>query len=370
MPAPKPSILNISPYVAGKSKAAGAERIIKLSSNENPLGPSPKAIEAFKAQAQNLHRYPDSGHAGLREAIGEVYGLNPAQIICSAGSDELIGMVVQAYTLPGDEVLYPAHGFLMYKIYALSHGAVPVTAPEKNFRTDVEALLAAVTPKTRIVFLANPNNPTGSYITKDELHRLRAGLREDILLAIDDAYSEFVTAPDYSSGEELASSTQNTIMLRTFSKIYGLPALRLGWGYASPEMIDVLNRIRGPFNVNSAALAAGIAAVKDTAYTSYSRDTNNAELARVSAALGKNFTVYPSVTNFVMIGLDSAERVAACNAFLTERGLITREIGAYGLASKLRISIGTAEENDLLIAALADFAKSRGQQHLSARASS
>lgn len=353
---PKPSIMNISPYVAGKSKAAGAQRIIKLSSNENPLGPSPKAIEAFKAQAQNLHRYPDSGHGEMREAIGEVYGLNPANLICSAGSDELIGMLVQAYTQPGDEVLYPAHGFLMYKIYALSHGAVPVTAPEKNLRTDVDALLAAVTPKTKIVFLANPNNPTGSYITKDEMQRLRAGLRADILLAIDDAYSEYVTAADYSTGEEIVASSDNTVMLRTFSKIYGLPALRLGWGYAPAGIIDVLNRIRGPFNVSAPALAAGIAAVRDTAYTRHVRDTSNAELARVSAALSRHFTVYPSVTNFVMIELDSPEGAAACNAHLTERGLITREIGAYGLGSKLRISIGTAEENDLLIAALDEFA--------------
>lgn len=356
MPAPKPSIMQISPYVAGKSKAAGSQRIIKLSSNENPLGPSPKAIEAFKAQASTLNRYPDSGHAELREAIAGVYKLNPAHLICSAGSDELIGMIIQAYTQAGDEVLYPAHGFLMYKIYALGHGATPITAPEQNFRTDVDALLAAVTPKTKIVFLANPNNPTGSYITKDELHRLREGLRPDILLAIDNAYAEYVTAADYSAGDELAASTDNTITLRTFSKIHGMPALRLGWAHAHASIIDVLNRIRGPFNVNSASIAAGIAAVQDTAYTAHSRDTNNAELARVSAALSKHFTVYPSVTNFIMIELNSAENVNACNHFLTERGLITREIGAYGLASKLRISIGTAEENDILITALNEFA--------------
>lgn len=359
MPAPKPSIMQISPYVAGKSKAAGTQRIIKLSSNENPLGPSPKAIEAFKAQAGSLNRYPDSGHAELREAIAGVYKLNPAHLICSAGSDELIGMIIQAYTQAGDEVLYPAHGFLMYKIYALSQGATPVTAPEQNFRTDVDALLAAVTPKTKIVFLANPNNPTGSYITKAELKKLRDGLRPDILLAIDNAYCEYLTEADYSTGDELVTTTENTITLRTFSKIYGLPALRLGWGHAHPAIIDVLNRIRGPFNVNSAAIAAGIAAVQDTAYTTHSRDTNNAELARVNKALSALVHVYPSVTNFVMIELDSAERVAACNAFLTERGLITREIAPYNLASKLRISLGTAEENDLMIAAMKEFASGK-----------
>ncbi len=353
--APKPSILSISPYVAGKSKAQGAQRIIKLSSNENPLGPSPKAIEAYKQQAGNLNRYPDSGHAELREAIGSVYGLNPAQIICGAGSDELIGMLVQAYTQPGDEVLYPAHGFLMYKIYSLSHGAVPVTAAEKNYRTDVDALLAAVTPKTKIVFLANPNNPTGSYIPKEDLHRLRRQLPGNVLLAIDDAYSEYVTEDDYSSGEELVDAG-NTVMLRTFSKIYGLPALRLGWAYAPAAVIDVLNRIRGPFNINSPALAAGIAAVQDTAYTQYARDTNNRELARVSQALETHYTVYPSIANFLMIGLNSAARATECNKFLTEHGLIIREIAAYGLADKLRLSIGTEEENDLLISALKEFA--------------
>lgn len=358
MTQPKPSIMQISPYVAGKSKAAGATRIIKLSSNENPLGPSPKAVEAFKAQATNLHRYPDSGHAELREAIGEVYNLPAKNLICGAGSDELIGMLVQAYTQTGDEVLYPAHGFLMYKIYALAHGAMPVTAPEKNYTTDVDALLAAVTPKTKIVFIANPNNPTGSYINKTELHRLHAGLRKDILLVLDNAYTEYMEAADYSTGEELVTAG-NVVMLRTFSKIYGLPALRLGWAYAPDAVIDVLNRIRGPFNINSPALAAGLAAVKDTAYTAHIRQTNNAELARVSAALAKHYTVHPSFTNFVMIGLGDAEKAKAANAFLSERGLIIREIAAYGLADKLRISIGTAEENDLLIAALTEYANGK-----------
>lgn len=357
MAQPKPSILQISPYVAGKSKAAGAARIIKLSSNENPLGPSPKAIEAYAAQSHNLHRYPDSGHAELREAIGEVYGLNPANLICGAGSDELIGMLVQAYTQAGDEVLYPAHGFLMYKIYALAHGAVPITAPEKNYTTDVDALLAAVTPKTRIVFVANPNNPTGSYINKSELHRLRAGLRSDILLVLDNAYTEYMEAADYSTGEELVLSEGNVVMLRTFSKIYGLPALRLGWAYAPSKVIDVLNRIRGPFNINTPALAAGLAAVKDTAYTAHIRQVNNVELARVSKALAKHYTVHPSFTNFVMIGLNDAEHAKAANVFLSERGLIIREIAAYGLADKLRISIGTAEENDFLIELLSTFAE-------------
>ncbi len=358
MPQPKPSIMQISPYVAGKSKAGAATRIIKLSSNENPLGPSPRAIEAYKAQAENLHRYPDSGHAALREAIGEVYHLPAKNLICGAGSDELIGMLVQAYTQSGDEVLYPAHGFLMYKIYALAHGAIPVTAPEKNYTTDVDALLAAVTPKTKMVFIANPNNPTGSYINKASLHRLRAGLPAHIMLVLDNAYTEYMEVADYSTGEELVMESGNVVMLRTFSKIYGLPALRLGWAYAPDAVIDVLNRIRGPFNISAPALAAGLAAVSDVAYTMHVRDVNNAELARVSAALAEHFTVHPSFTNFVMVGMGSTEKASAASAFLSERGLIIREIAAYGLADKIRISIGTAEENGVLLKALLEFAAS------------
>ena len=353
---PKASIHKIQPYKAGKSSADGAQKIIKLSSNENPLGASPKAIEAYKAASDSLFRYPDSGHAGLREAIASVYGLPAGQLICGAGSDELIGLLIQAYTTPGDEVLYPEHGFLMYKIYALAHGAMPVTAKESDYRTDVDALLAAVTDNTKMVFLANPNNPTGSYITKEELHRLHKGLRDDILLVVDNAYTEYVEVDDYSTGEELVAEHENVVMLRTFSKIYGLPALRVGWGYAAPNVIDILNRVRGPFNVNSAALAAATAAVKDEDYTASIRNYNNAELARVSDALAEHFTVYPSIGNFVMVSFGEPARATAANAFLTERGIIVREIAAYGIPQCLRISIGTEDENDAMLQALTDFA--------------
>lgn len=356
-PKPKESILRIQPYKAGKSSASGAQRIIKLSSNENPLGASPKAIEAYKQAADQLYRYPDSSHTELKEAIASVYNLPAGQIICGAGSDELIGLIIQAYTSPGDEVLYPEHSFLMYKIYSLAHGAVPKTAPEKDYRTDVDALIKAVTDKTKIVFIANPNNPTGSYITKDELHHLRKELPDHILLVIDNAYTEYVENEDYSTGEELVGESCNTVMLRTFSKIYGLPALRLGWGYCPTEVIDILNRVRGPFNVNSPAIAAGIAAVKDVSYTSYIRDYNNRELKRVSEALSQHYTVYPSIGNFVMVGFGEPARATAANHYLTERGIIVREIAAYGLAECLRISIGTEEENNAVIEALEGFIK-------------
>ncbi len=353
-PAPKDSITKIRPYVAGKSGSAGATRIIKLSSNENPLGPSPKAIEAFTAQSASLFRYP-AGHHDLHTAIADVEDLPADQLICGAGSDELIGMLIQAYTNAGDEVLYPEHGFLMYKIYALSHGAVPRTAPEENFTTSVDALLAAVTEKTKIVFIANPNNPTGSYISASEVKRLRDGLADHIILAIDGAYAEYMEEEDYTDGRELVATTENTITLHTFSKAYGLPALRLGWAYAPASMIDILNRIRGPFNVNSTALAAGIAAIRDTEYTQHIIDVNRTERTRITEALQDRFTVHPGYGNFLMIGFGDPARATAANNHLTERGIIIREIAAYGLPQCLRASIGTPEENDLLLEALASF---------------
>jgi histidinol-phosphate aminotransferase len=351
----KPSIYDITPYVAGKSKATAGQRIIKLSSNENQFGASPRALEAYQHQAATLFRYPDSGHLELREAIAAVYNLPASQLICGAGSDELIGMIVQAYTQAGDEVLYPEHGFLMYRIYALAQGAVPKTAPETQYKTNVDALLAAVTPKTKIVFVANPNNPTGSYLTKQEMHRLRRELPESVLLVIDDAYSEYVTNTDYSTGEELVTATQNTVMLRTFSKIYGLPALRVGWGYAPASVIDVLNRIRGPFNLNSPAIAAAIAAVQDTEYLTFVRDTTNRERQRVATALAPHFKVHPSVGNFILVDFGSSDRAQQANQFLLQQGIIVRDVAAYGLATCLRITIGTEEENTMLLQALEKF---------------
>lgn len=354
-PQPKESITQIRPYVAGKSSAKGSQRIIKLSSNENPLGPSPKAVEAFTAQSESLFRYPIGSHDGLRTAIAEVEDLPAGQIICGAGSDELIGLLIQAYTNPGDEVLYPEHGFLMYKIYGLSHGAIPRTAPETNYTADVDKLLAAVTEKTKIVFVANPNNPTGSYIPASEMKRLRDGLPEHVILAIDGAYAEYMEEEDYTDGRELVAAGDNTITLHTFSKAYGLPALRVGWAYAPENIIDMLNRIRGPFNVNSAAMAAAEAAIRDTAYTQHVIDVNRTERARIIEALKDRFTIYPAYGNFVMIGFGDPARATAANNHLTERGVIAREIAAYGLAECLRVSVGSPEENDIFLEALASF---------------
>ncbi len=350
-PQPKAGITRISPYVGGKSKIEGVSRIIKLSSNENPWGASPKAAAAYKEQAEHLHRYPDGAHEALRSAIAEAHGLPAEQLICGAGSDELLGLLVHAYAGEGDEVLYTQHGFLMYKIYTLGNGATPVEAPEKNLTADVDALLAKVTERTKIVFLANPNNPTGTSIPFHEVKRLRAALPEHIILGLDAAYAEYLDAPDYDAGESLVTAGTNTVMFRTFSKIYGLPALRLGWAFGPSAIIDVLNRVRSPFNVNAPALAAGIAAVKDQEYIDTMRQKNAAERERLVQSLKqKGFDCVPSETNFVLVKFganasDVAQQLAA-------QGLIIREVGGYGLPEYLRISIGTTEENTLLIDAL------------------
>ncbi len=251
-PMPQPGILDINPYVPGESHVAGGVKPIKLSSNETPLGPSPKAIAAFKAEADQLERYPDGGATALRKAIAEQYGLNPDRIVCGSGSDELINLLAHAYLGPGDEAVYTEHGFLMYKIATLSCGATPVPVPEKDYRADVDAILARVSDKTKIVFLANPNNPTGTYIPHDEVRRLHKGLPAHTLLVLDAAYCEYVRRNDYEAGLELVATTENTVMTRTFSKIYGLAALRLGWAYCPAGVADVLNRVRGPFNVDGA----------------------------------------------------------------------------------------------------------------------
>ncbi|MDE3016475.1 MAG: histidinol-phosphate transaminase [Pseudomonadota bacterium] len=365
LPQPKPGIPGIAPYVGGKSKALGG-RAIKLSSNESPLGPSPRARKAFIEAGKRLHRYPDGNATVLREAIGKVHGIAPERIVCGAGSDELIGLLVHAYAGEGDEVLYSEHGFLMYKIYAQAAGATPVSAPEKNLRTDVDALLARVSPRTKIVFIANPNNPTGSYIGKKELQRLHKGLPPHVILAVDGAYAEYVEnfplslqdrGEGYSCGHELAATTENTVMLRTFSKIYGLSSLRVGWAYAPAAIIDALNRIRGPFNVSQPGQEAAAAAMRDTAFTAKARKFNARWLAWLSREIGKlGLKVYPSIANFLLVEFPKGKHNAAkVNAFLMKRGLIVREVGNYGLPECLRISVGLEEDNRAVIKALRDF---------------
>ncbi|HTQ33714.1 MAG TPA: histidinol-phosphate transaminase [Stellaceae bacterium] len=357
-PIPGPGILDIAPYVGGDAKLEGFERPIRLASNESALGPSPKAIAAYRALADEIHRYPDGGAEELRDALGEHYGLDPGRIVCGSGSDELIGLLLRAYAGPDTEVLYSRHGFLMYPIGAQSVGATPVAAPERDLTADVDAILERVTPKTRIVFVANPNNPTGTYLSTSEMARLHAGLPPNVVLAIDAAYAEFVNRNDYEPGAKLVDQAENVVMLRTFSKIFALAGLRLGWGYFPPAIADVLNRVRGPFNVNAAALAAGVAALNDTESLVKARAHNDRWqpwLNERLAALGLDPT--PSVGNFVLPRFpgDGKRNAIAAFGFLQSRGILTRKMAGYGLPDRLRITVGTGEENETVAATLAEF---------------
>lgn len=356
-PVPQPGIMNISPYVGGKSKAGEQQTVAKLSSNESPLGPSPKAVAAIEAAAASAHRYPDGGSLLLTSAIAEVHKLDAARIICGNGSDELISLLNLAYVGPGDEVLFTEHGFLMYAISASAAGATPVRAAEVDRTADVNNLLAAVTENTKIVFLANPNNPTGTYLPDSEVRRLRAGLREDILLVLDAAYAEYVTNDDYRPGAELVDAHDNVVMTRTFSKIYGLAALRLGWAYCPPAIIDVLNRVRGPFNVNALAQAGGVEAVRDQAHIEKARVHNDKWLPILTQSFrGMGLGVTASVGNFLLLDFDGSGKTAAeAENFLTEKGLLLRAVAGYGLPTCLRMTIGRDDENHAVIEALREF---------------
>ncbi len=359
-PVPRPGILDITPYVGGLSTVSGArsERVIKLASNESPLGPSPRAIAAYHEAAAGLHRYPDGGATALREALGERNGLDPGGIVCGHGSGELLTLLARAYAGPGDEVLHSEHGFQLYPIATRSAGALPVAAAETDLKVDVDGLLARATPRTRIAFVANPNNPTGSYLSVAELRRLREGLPENVLLVIDAAYAEYVGAADYGAGAELVEECGNVVMTRTFSKIYGLAALRLGWAYCPPAVADVLHRVRGPFNVTAPALAAGEAALASTDHAETARRHNDRWLPRLSDELaGLGLTVYPSVANFVLVRFppEAGRDADAANAFLMGRGIIPRTMGGYGLPECLRICIGLDDEMSAVVAALTEF---------------
>jgi histidinol-phosphate aminotransferase len=360
-PEPKPGVMDIAAYVPGKSGAPAGVKLHKLSSNENPLGASEKAKQAVVALAEKMEFYPDGSATKLREAIGEIHGLNPANIVCSNGSDEIIGLLAQTYLRPGDEAIFTEHGFLVYKIYIQAASAVPVSVKETNRTADVDAILAAVTDKTRIVFLANPNNPTGTYMPIDEVKRLHAGLPANVLLVLDAAYAEFVRRNDYEAGVELVSTNQNVVMTRTFSKVHGLGGIRLGWAYAPAHIADALNRMRGPFNVNAASIEAGTAAIRDRAHVERSVAHNDQWLGWVSEELKKlGLTVTPSVGNFVLIDFpeDGKHGAAAADEYLTQRGYVLRRVAAYGFPNALRMTIGTEEANRGVVAALAEFLKS------------
>ena len=354
---PRPGLLDIKPYVPG---AAAPEGAVKLSSNENALGCSPKAADAFKASASSLHIYPDGGATELRDAIAKMENIKADQIVCGAGSDELLQLIGKAYLAPGDKVVQSQYGFLVYRLVAMQSGAEIVSAPEKNYTADVDALIETAGDDAKIVFLANPNNPTGTWIPGSEIRRLRDGLPDDTLLVIDCAYGEFVDAPDYEDPLALVGEYDNVVVTRTFSKIHGLAGLRLGWMYGRKEIVDVIHRVRGPFNVNLPAIEAGVAAIQDRDFLKKSKEHNDQALAFLTQQLGGlGYDVTPSVCNFVLVHFPDTPGKTAddANKFLAERGLIVRGVQPYGLPNALRISVGLEEHNRAVVEAMEAFAK-------------
>ncbi|MGZ2256752.1 histidinol-phosphate transaminase [Roseobacter sp. A03A-229] len=350
----QPGIMDIAFYQGGASRIEGHENPLKLSSNENPLGASPKAIQAVTEAALSLHRYPPTDHAGLRSAIAEVHGLDADRIICGVGSDEVLTLLAMAFAGPGDEVLYTEHGFGLYRIFALSAGATPVVAPERDRRVDVEALLDHVTPATRLIYIANPANPTGTALEMAELEGLADALPPQCLLVLDGAYAEFYGG--YDGGAALVTERDNVVMTRTFSKLYGLGGLRVGWGYASQHIIDVLNRIRGPFNMSTVALAGAEAAVRDRNFVETCLTVNAEQRARLTGGLRQlGIACDDSEANFVMARFaDEAEALAA-DAHLKSAGILVRLVKGYGFPEALRITVGSAEDTTRVLDALASF---------------
>jgi histidinol-phosphate aminotransferase len=358
-PVPNPGILDIAPYTPGKSPVPEPGRkVFKLSANETPFGPSPKAIEVYKQAAAHLEDYPEGTSRVLREAIGRAFGLDPGRIICGAGSDEILNLLAHTYLARGDEAISTAHGFLVYPIATKANGATNVVAPETDFTADVDAILARVTARTKLVWLANPNNPTGTYLPFDEVKRLRAGLPPQVLLVLDAAYSDYVSRNDYELGIELVATTDNTVMTHTFSKIHGLAALRIGWMFGPAHIVDAVNRIRGPFNVSTPAMLAAVAAIEDTAHQQMSKAHTEHWRNWLAEEIGKlGLKVTPSVANFVLIHFPQAKGRTAedADAFLTKRGLVLRALGNYGLPHALRMTIGLEEANRLVVDGLRDF---------------
>ncbi len=362
-PSPKPGILEVSLYVGGRAAVPGVENPIKLSANESPIGPSPKAVEALLASAHDLQLYPDGSARLLREAIGEVHGLNPDRIVAGGeGSGPLLTLLANAYLQPGDEAVLSRHAFLVYEIITRANSATPVMVPERTtnsaIKVDVDAMLAAITPKTRMVYIANPNNPTGSMLNREEMARLHAGIPKNVLLVIDSAYAEYVTAKDYEAGIELVTHNDNVVMTRTFSKLYGLAGLRLGWVYAPAAICDVLNRIRGPFNTSTLQQRVGAVAVRDRDHFWAAVKHNSQWLPWVTAEIRKTgLRVDDSAANFVLIHFppDGEKTAGKADAFLSRNGIILRGVASYGLPNCLRMTVGTEEQNRLAVSLLQQF---------------
>lgn len=355
-PTPRPEILTIHPYVGGESTLAGVNRTIKLSSNEGAFGVPPGAQDAIHKATTEVFRYPDGGADRLRAALGKRWGLDPARIVCGAGSDDLLYQFCLSYGGPGRDIIMSEHGFSIYYIAGTYAGSRVIKVPERNLTVDVDAMLAAVSPATRLMFVANPNNPTGSMLSHEEMSRLRAGLPPEVLLVIDSAYAEYVTRADYDAGVKLVDATDNTVMTRTFSKVFGLGGMRIGWCYAPPAVVDVLNRVRGPFNVSVAAQAAAIAALEEPGWVEMSAAHNAEWRPKLSAGIAAaGITVWPSEGNFVLADFGTVAQANAADAFLRTRGIIVRKVAGYGLPHCLRVTVGTGEECTLAIEGLTEF---------------
>jgi histidinol-phosphate aminotransferase len=354
-PVPKEGILDMPAYVGGRDAVKGVANPHKMSANENPLGASPAARAALE-EAFDPSVYPDGHATALREALAKLNRLNDENIVCGNGSDEILQLLTQAYLGPGDEVLHTEHAFLIYKLASRAAGARPIAVGERALTANVDALLGAVTPATRMVFLANPNNPTGTMLERDEIMRLHAGLGGDTILVLDGAYAEYCDPQNYPAGFDLVEQHDNVVTTRTFSKAYGLAALRLGWGYCPPDIANVLNRLRGPFNINQPAIAAGLAALDDQGHIEASH-AHNAQWREwlVQQLGGIGFSVRPSFANFILVEFDSDKQASAAEVFLSARGVIPRGLTAYGLPHALRLSIGTEAGNRAAFAALTDF---------------
>ncbi|WP_226779690.1 histidinol-phosphate transaminase [Oceaniglobus trochenteri] len=356
---PKPGVLEIRPYVGGESKIPGARDVVKLSSNENPFGPSEAAKEAIRKSVHQLHRYPSTDHTALRNAIGEVHGLDPARVICGNGSDEIITFLCQAYGGPGTEVIHTEHGFSMYRISALAAGSAPIEVQEHERKVDVDAILEAVNFRTRLVFVTNPGNPTGTMIGNNEVARLAADLPEHVLLVLDGAYAEYVD--DFDGGAKLVDKRENVFMTRTFSKLYGLGGLRIGWGYGPAHVIDALNRVRGPFNLSELQMAAAEAALRDGDYVEKCRAENarmRTWLAKALAELGVPSDT--SCANFILARFHDPDEADACEAHLRSEGLLVRRVAGYKLPNCLRITVGDEASCRRVVHAIAGFRDQQG----------
>lgn len=360
-PRPRPEILEIAPYVGGESTVPGVNRVLKLSSNEGAFGVPPGAQAAYRKLADEIYRYPDGDCIELRRAIGAKFKLDPAKIVCGCGSDDLIYQLCLAYGGHGRDIVMSEHGFAIYHIAGTYAGSRVIKAKERNLTIDVDAMLAAVSPATKLMFVANPNNPTGSMLPHEEVARLRRGLPPEVLLVLDAAYAEYIERPDYDPGVKLVDAGDNVVMTRTFSKIFGLGGMRVGWAYAAPSVIDVFNRVRAPFNVSIAAQAAAIAALNEPGWVEKGRAHNVEYRAKLSAGLqAAGVKVWPSEGNFVLADFGVVEKCKAADAFLRSRGVIARPVGGYGLPQCLRITVGTAEEVGIVIETVGAFMRGAG----------